>query len=132
VPDSDIDVVREIYEAMASRDIGRLFELIDADCVVTQDERLPWGGRHVGHDGFGDFALTLTSTIDSQVTVEAIFEADDEVLQFGRTKGTVRATGTPFDIPEVHRWRISAGKAVAAHFAIDTAAMLQALAVGDG
>ena len=32
------------------------------------------------------------------------------------------------DIPEVHRWTVRDGKAVAAHFAIDTAAMLEALA----
>jgi ketosteroid isomerase-like protein len=39
----------------------------------------------------------------------------------------VRANGATFDIPEVHRWTIRDGKAVAAHFAIDTAAMLEAL-----
>jgi hypothetical protein len=39
----------------------------------------------------------------------------------------VRANGVAFDIPEVHRWTIRDGKAVAAHFAIDTPAMLQAL-----
>ena len=61
-------------------------------------------------------------------SIEAMFAADDEVIQFGRTKGTVVATGVPFDIPEAHRWTIRAGKAVAAHFAIDTAAMLAVLA----
>ena len=57
-----------------------------------------------------------------------MFEADGEVVQVGRTKGTVVATGVPFDIPEVHRWTIRDGKAVAAHFAIDTPAMLERLA----
>lgn len=80
---SDIEFVREVYVAMAARDIERLFELIDPTFVVTQDPALPWGGRHVGHDGFATFALALTGAIDS---------------------------------------------AVAAHFAIDTAAMLEALA----
>jgi ketosteroid isomerase-like protein len=74
------------------------------------------------------FALALTGTIDSAVTHEAVFAADDEVIQMGRTKGTVVATGVPFDIPEVHRWTIRDGKAVAAHFAIDTPAMLEVLA----
>ena len=41
--------------------------------------------------------------------------------------GTVVATGAPFDVAEVHRWTIRDGKAVAAHFAIDTPAMLEAL-----
>jgi ketosteroid isomerase-like protein len=124
---SDVEVVRAIYEAMAARDLNRLLELIDPECVVTQDPALPWGGRHVGHDGFGHFALTLTGTIDSAVTIEALFLADSEVVQFGRTKGTVRANGATFDIPEVHRWKVRDGRAVSAHFAIDTEAMLQAL-----
>ncbi|MET0325958.1 MAG: nuclear transport factor 2 family protein [Ilumatobacteraceae bacterium] len=125
---SDIDVVREIYAAMAARDLARLVELIDESCVITQDAALPWGGRHVGHDGFATFGATLTGTIDSVVTTEAMFAAEDDVFQVGRTRGTVVATGAPFDIPEVHRWTIRHGRAVAAHFAIDTAAMLAALA----
>jgi uncharacterized protein len=125
---SDTDTVKAIYQAMATRDFDTLFQQIDERCVVTQDERLPWGGRHEGHDGVATFAFALTSNIDSQVDIEAIFEADGEVFQVGRTKGTVVATGVPFDIAEVHRWTIEDGKAVRAHFAIDTPAMLEALA----
>ena len=127
-PMSDIEVVQGIYQAMAARDTVRLFELIDEGCVVTQDERLPWGGRHVGHDGFANFGLTLTATIDSAVTTTAVFEADGDVIQCGWTRGAVVASGAEFDIPEVHRWTIRNGKAVAAHFSIDTPAMLEALA----
>ena len=127
---SDTEVVREIYEAMAARDVSKLLALIDKTCVITQDPALPWGGRYVGHDGFTTFALTLSGAIDSVVSTDAIYAADDEVIQYGRTQGSVRATGASFDIPEVHRWTIRDGKAVAAHFAIDTAAMLRALETG--
>ena len=88
---------------------------------------MPWGGRHEGHDGVAKFAMALTGTINSAVTVLAMFAADDEVIQYGRTAGTVVATGVEFDVPEVHRWKIREGRAVAAHFAIDTPAMLAAL-----
>lgn len=124
---SDLEVVQAIYAAMGAKDFDALFPLLHPDIVVTQDPRLPWGGRHVGHDGFATFGLTLSGTIDSAVTIEAIFVADGEVIQFGRTRGTVRANDAAFDIPEVHRWTIEGGKAVSAHFAIDTAAMLEAL-----
>lgn len=123
----DTEVVREIYASMASGDIARLFELLDEACVVTQDEALPWGGRHVGHDGFATFGLALRGAIDSKVAIDAVFAAGGDVFQFGRTRGTVKANGVAFDIPEVHRWTIRDGKAIAAHFAIDTAAMLEAL-----
>jgi uncharacterized protein len=124
---SDIEIVRRIYGAMEARDLDRLFELLHPDCVITQDPDLPWGGRHQGHEGFATFGLTLTSTIDSAVTIDAIFEADGEVIQCGRTRGTVRANGAAFDLPEVHRWQITDGRAVAGHFAIDTPGMLAAL-----
>jgi ketosteroid isomerase-like protein len=125
---TDVDVVKEIYQAMAATDIGRLFELIDPAFVLVQDERLPWGGRHVGHEGFANFGLALRGSISSAVTTEAMFTADGDVIQVGRTKGTVVATGTAFDIAEVHRWTIRDGRAVAAHFSIDTPAMLETLA----
>ena len=127
---SDVDAVRRIYEAMAARDFGALFELLDASIVVTQDERLPWGGRFEGHDGFAQFGATLTGAISSAVTIDAIFEADGDVLQVGRTKGTTVDGGRAFDIPEVHRWTLRDGKAVRAHFSIDTPAMLEVLAAG--
>ena len=123
----NISIIRQIYDAFASQDLDTLLTLVDPDCVVTQDESLPWGGRFVGHDGVGTFALGLIGTIDSSVTVEALFEADGQVMQCGRTKGTVVANGNAFDVPEVHVWTLQDGKVVAAHFAIDTPAMLAAL-----
>jgi uncharacterized protein len=125
---SSVEVVRGIYAAMHARDIEALLAVVSPDLVITQDERLPWGGRYEGPEGFATFGLKLTESIDSAVTIEAVFEADDEVIQMGRTKGTVRATGVPFDIAEVHRWRIRDGLAVRAHFTIDTPGMLEVLA----
>jgi uncharacterized protein len=124
---SDVEVVSRLYEAFASQDLEQLLELVDPECVITQDPALPWGGRHVGHEGLGAFATALTGAIDSAVTVESLFEADGHVIESGRTAGTVRANGVAFDVAEVHTWTIRDGKAVAAHFAIDTAAMLRAL-----
>jgi ketosteroid isomerase-like protein len=127
MPGADVAVVERIYAAMAERDIGALLDLIDPECVITQDERLPWGGRFAGHDGFAAFAAALTGAIESAVTAEALFEADGHVYQFGRTRGTAKASGRSFDIAEVHRWLVRDGRAVEAHFAIDTDAMLEAL-----
>ena len=124
---SDVEVVERIYTAMHDRDYDTLFQLVDESVVITQDDRLPWGGRFEGHDGVVEFAAALTGSIESAVTIIAIYEADGEVIQMGQTKGTVVGTGTEFEIAEVHRWTIQDGKAVRAHFAIDTPGMLAAL-----
>ena len=124
---SDVEVVREIYAAMAGRDYDALFRLVDESVVITQDDRLPWGGRYEGHDGFATFGINLGGAIQSAVETLAIYAADGDVFQMGRTRGTTVASGAAFDIAEVHRWTIRDGLAVRAHFAIDTPAMLAAL-----
>lgn len=125
---SDVAIVERWYEALAARDLAAIAELLHPEAVITQDERLPWGGRWVGHDGFLQFGAALTGAIQSAVTIDAIFEADDKVIEVGRTKGTVVANGEPFDIPEVHTFTVRDGRIVAGHFAIDTPQMLAALA----
>jgi uncharacterized protein len=129
---SDVEIVERIYRALAERDLESLFDLYDDECVITQDERLPWGGRHEGHDGLVTFAAALTGAIDSAVEMGALFEADGTVVQFGWTRGKVRSTGVPFDIPEVHRWTLRDGRVVAVHHSIDTPAMLNALGAAAG
>jgi hypothetical protein len=124
---TDIEVIRAVYAAMAARDFTALFELLDPEIVITQDDRLPWGGRFEGHDGFATFGLALTGSITSAVTTDAIFEADGDVIQVGRTRGTVVASSAPFDVAEVHRWTLRDGRPIRAHFSIDTPGMLAAL-----
>src|SRR3984957_18997413 len=124
----NIAIVREVYNAFERQDLEGLLTLVDPDCVVTQDALLPWGGRYVGHDGVTMFAFALMGSTDSAVIVESLFEADDQVIQCGRSKGTVRANGNAFDIPEVHIWTLKDGEVVAAHPPFDTPAMLAALA----
>lgn len=123
-----LDVVRDIYDAFARRDLDAVLELVDPGIVITQDPALPWGGRHVGHEGLGEFAMTLVANIDSTVTVESMFQAGEIVVQCGRTAGTAKATGRIFDIPECHIWTVRDGRAVEADYFIDSDAMLRALA----
>jgi ketosteroid isomerase-like protein len=122
-----LEVVERIYEAMAAKDLDVILRLFSPDIVITQDRALPWGGRYEGLDELGRFSTTIRGLIESKVTVLAMFEAGDRVVQYGRTAGTVRATGATFDIPECHIWRIENGQAVEANYFIDTPAMLTVL-----
>jgi len=124
---SNIEIIRELYEAFATDGLDRVLALCDRQCVVTQDEALPWGGRHQGLDGVATFGALLGGTIRSVVTSDELFEAGDRVIQYGRSRGTVLANGASFDMPEVHVWTLRDGKVTAAEFYIDTRAMLRAL-----
>jgi ketosteroid isomerase-like protein len=123
-----LEVVREVYAAMAARDVDGVLERCHPDVVITQDPALPWGGRYVGTDGAAEFAINLVGAIDSAVTPIAMFEADNRVVQYGRTAGTARESGKQFDIPECHVWTVVDGRVTEAAFFIDSGAMLEALA----
>ena len=124
------DVVARIYDAMAARDLDTLLAVLDPSVTVWQTELLPWGGGYGGISGFGEFAMKLLGAITSDVEIERLYEAGDHVVQSGRTRGTVNATGAPFDVAETHVWEVRDGKAVSMRAYIDTPAMLAALAVG--
>ena len=119
-----IEVVRRIYEAFARGDLDAVMAECAADVVVGQDPALPWGGRYVGRDGIAEFALKLVGTIESEVDTEQLFQAGDQVVQQGRTKGTVRHNGAAFDLPECHVWTLRDDVVLNADFYIDSQAML--------
>ena len=124
---SNIEIIRELYAAFEAQGLDRVQELCDPDCVVVQDDALPWGGVHQGFGGIAAFGAALAGTIYSVVTADALFEAGDRVIKFGRSRGKVLANGAEFDMPAVHVWTICDGRVTAAEFYIDTAAMLDAL-----
>jgi ketosteroid isomerase-like protein len=130
--DVDIDVVQEMYRAFARGDAVRTLELCAPDVRVHQSPALPWGGDHVGHDGVLAFLTALGGALDSAPQTERLYaDGAGTVVQVGRTRGTVRATGVPFDVPETHLWRIRDGRVVGFEAYLDTAAMLAALAAVD-
>ncbi len=125
----NVSVVRRLYEAMAAGDLATIFEIFDANVEVTQTPELPWGGEFHGHDGLAKFFGELTSHISSKVTIHVVFAAGEKVVQVGRTAGTVKASGTAFDIDEVHILTIRDKKVVRFEAHIDTPAMLAALSI---
>ena len=127
MPDDNVATIERVYDALAARDVSAIQELFAPDVTIRQSPELPWGGDYEGLDGAFTFFLTLVEHIESQVTTESLFAAGDHVVQTGRTRGTVRANGASFDIPEVHVWQLRDGKVVRYQVYIDTPAMLDAL-----
>ncbi|MGZ8752546.1 MAG: nuclear transport factor 2 family protein [Acidimicrobiia bacterium] len=130
--EDNVALAERLYAALGARDIPTLLEILDDGIEAAQTPELPWGGKYHGHDGMLIFFGKLLESINSVVTTERFFAAGDQVVQMGRTAGTVVATGAPFDVAEVHIWTFRNGKAVRFDAYIDTPAMLEALAVGTG
>ena len=124
----DVAVVQRIYEAFARRDLPAIVALFHQDCTIYQSIRLPWGGHYHGHQGLGEFLGKLTAVIESAVTTDRYIDDEDgHVVEIGRTRGRVLASGRPFDVAETHFWTVEDGRVKALAAYIDTAAMRAAL-----
>ncbi|MDQ6852262.1 MAG: nuclear transport factor 2 family protein [Actinomycetota bacterium] len=123
----NVATIRRVYDALTTRDTDVIQELFAPDIAIRQSPELPWGGDCHGHDGAFPFLLKVVEYIESHVTTESLFGAGDHVVQTGRPRGTVRANGAPFDVPEAHLWELRDGKVVRFTVYIDTPAMLAAL-----
>lgn len=128
MPQETVAVVRDIYDAFARGDVEAIFGLVHPEVRLYQSDQLPWGGEYREHEGFGEFLTKLTSTVESKLETGLFIDDEDgHVVQVGRTRGKVRATGKEFDVPEIHVWTIEEGKAIRYEAYIDTKMMREAL-----
>jgi uncharacterized protein len=127
VSKESLEIVSEIYEALARRDLAALLSLIDPKIIVSQTEALPWGGEYLGFEGVQEFFTELYRNIDSQLAVDEFVDAGDKVIVIGSTRGRVRANGAIFNIRAVHLWTVTGGRAVRFESYIDTPKMLEVL-----
>jgi ketosteroid isomerase-like protein len=121
-----IALVERLYGAFAVGDLDALCAAAAPDLVLEQDPALPWGGQYVGPEGIVEFFTRLVTTSETGITTEALFGAGDHVVQYGRSRGTLRATGLAYDIPEVHVWTFDGDTVTRVQFFIDSSAILEA------
>lgn len=123
-----VQTVRRIYDAFARGDLDAVMEHCVPDAGISQDPALPWGGRYVGRDGVAEFASRLMGTVDTEVIPQGIFQAGDRVVQYGRSRGTVRHNGVAYDLPECHVWTFRDGLVTGVEFFVESGEVLAALA----
>lgn len=122
-----IDFVRAIYNAFRDRDFQHIDRVFDDEVEIRQTELLPWGGTYRGKEGVSAFFERLIGTTTSVVEPGELFEAGETVVEIGRSRGTVNATGQAFDVTEVHLWTLRDDKVIRFEAYIDTPAMLEVL-----
>jgi ketosteroid isomerase-like protein len=124
---SPLKVVEDLYHAFDSQDVAAAFGCFAENVVITQSDDLPWGGTFHGLEEAADFFMTLTSHIQTKVTVDRFIVAGDAVVETGRTEGTAVATGRAFSIAETHVFKVADGKITRMEAYVDNAAMLEAI-----
>ncbi|HKO96028.1 MAG TPA: nuclear transport factor 2 family protein [Pyrinomonadaceae bacterium] len=121
------ELVRNIYEAYARRDLDAALSRFSPEIEFVQTDLLPWGGSFKGISGAQESLSKLLAHIDSRVEVDEMISAGDQVVVIGRTRGTVRANDAPFDLRAVHVWTVIDDRIRRFEAYIDTPAMLSVL-----
>lgn len=124
---SNVELVKQLYDAFKERDIPKIFSLFADDIKLTQSTELPWGGKYKGHEGAREFFTKLMQNINSTVVIERFIDAGDNVVVIGRTQGTVNATGVRYNVPITHVWTIEDDEVTRVRYYIDNPTMLEAL-----
>lgn len=127
---SPLEVVKAVYAAYSSGNLAAIAALYDPQCELEQSALVPWGGTYQGHHGLQQFFERLTSSIDTRIVDETLFEAGDKVVSIGRTKGIARTTGRSFELPAVHVYTVRNGTISRFEAYVDTPGMLGAIGSG--
>lgn len=116
--ESNVSLVRGIYEAFGTGDIQGVLGRMAADMEWNEAENFPYadGNPYVGADAIvGGVFMRLGGEWDGFAAVPRDYlDAGDHVVVLGRYKGIYKATGKPLDAQMCHVWRVEDGKAV--HF----------------
>lgn len=131
VPRRNVQFIGQVYDALKRKDAAALAALSCEDIQIQQSEELPWGGTYKGIEAAMRFFTGVASYLDSNVNVERVLDAGNCIVTSGRTAGISKTTGTAFDVPVVHVWRVEGGKIAALHVFLDNPSILPALSTTD-
>jgi uncharacterized protein len=91
---SNLDVVRQWYEAAGKGDFNALHVLMDAQLEYHDAEGLPFGGLYIGRETVLDQMMpTVMQSFEAfRIEPEQFFDAGGEVISTGRYRGKTVAT----------------------------------------
>lgn len=111
--DNNVQVIQEIYAAFGRGDGAAVMAALGPDAVLIFEStpEIPWAGRFVGPEGWGQFFSALGETGDEvALQMEPFAAQGDRVVAYGRYQARVKATGKRIDSPLVHLWTLRDGK----------------------
>ena len=126
---SNIEVLRDGYEAFGRGDIGGITANFDDDVefVGPNSQRMPGAGAHRGKDAVGALLAGMQERWDGLTWSPDEFVSEGEtVVVLGHMEGQAKATGTRVKVPFVHVWRMSGGKVTRGQALTDTAVVADA------
>lgn len=123
----NVALIRSGYDAFARGDINAVLALFDTSIAWYTPDSVRFGGHYSGPAGVGEFFTKLPENYaELHVEPTAFIDRADSVVAMGHHRGRSNA-GVTFDIPWVHVWTLSSGKATSFTEYFDTVKMNAAL-----
>ena len=126
----NVSIVRGIYNAFATGDVGAVVDAMSPDIEWNEAENFPYSDRNPYHgpDAIlnGVFARIGDDWDGFAVEPREFLDAGDVVVMTGRYTGTFKATGRPINAQVAHFWTLEGGKAVQFQQLVDTLAVARA------
>lgn len=123
----NVTLIRSGYDAFARGDIETVLSLFDPAITWYTPDTVPFGGSFTGHASVGGFFATLPQHYaELHVEPTRFIDRGDTVVALGSLRGRSTA-GNDFDIPFVHVWTFSNGKATSFTESFDSVKMTAAL-----
>lgn len=121
---SNVELIRSIYEAFARGDVGGVLGAMSPTIVWNEAENFAYadGNPYIGPQAVasGVFSRCISEWSGFGVKVEELLDAGDTVIMIGRYSGTFLRTGRSQHPQVVHIWRVADGKAVKFQQHVDT------------
>ena len=127
---SSVEATRRSYEAFARGDLDAVVADMDEAIEWHQAQGLPHGGLY---RGLPEVRRAIFDPLDEEwwdefaADAHEFLDAGDHVVVVGRYRGRAKGTGKPLDVPFVHVWTWSGGKAIRFRQFLDTAGWVEAL-----
>jgi uncharacterized protein len=124
----NVQIVKDFFAAMSSRDKQGLLALVDEDFEwIVPGEDWPLAGTHRGHAGLADVLQKANETVETSYPKPPEFVAQgDRVLVVGVATGKIKATDKPFKDDWVFDITVQNGKLMKLREYIDTQALARA------
>jgi ketosteroid isomerase-like protein len=129
VAQSNVDLIRGIYEAFGRGDVPAVLATLHPEVDWNETEGFPYAGKYVGPDAvLNGVIMRLGTEWDPfRAPPDELLDAGDKVVALGWYSGTYKRTGKSFRARFAHVWTVRDGKVVHFQQYADTAKVGEAL-----
>lgn len=105
----DLDVVRRYVDGIGRGDLKAILACLHPDFVLNEPATLPYGGDHVGRDGFVGLAHGVAAHYVTELLESHVDDAGEFAVVRMRFRFTSKRTGASMEMPLTELYWFSDG-----------------------